>query len=153
MYFEISKYTFKGEIRMEINEEKRQKFIENAGKRVNNVLHDIQILEPMARSNNYDFTKADVEEMFAAMQETLNNTKEEYYKKFEMKAKSEKKAFVFGQRAVATSEKVVNIPIQNVEANITEDSINAVENVVANNDEIINEAETAVEENVNFSAE
>ena len=91
--------------------------------------------------------------MFNAMQETLNNTKEEYYKKFEMKAKSEKKAFVFGQRAVATSEKVVNIPIQNVEANITEDSINAVENVVANNDEIINEAETAVEENVNFSAE
>lgn len=138
---------------MEINEEKRQKFIENAGKRVNNVLHDIQILEPMARSNNYDFTKADVEEMFAAMQETLNTTKEEYYKKFEMKAKSEKKAFVFGQRAVATSENVVNIPIQNVEANITEDSINAVENVVANNDEIINEAETAVEENVNFSAE
>ena len=40
----------------EINEEKRQKFIEYAGKRVNNVLHDIQILEPMARSNTYDFT-------------------------------------------------------------------------------------------------
>ena len=42
---------------MEINEEKRQKFMENAGKRVNNVMHDIQILEPMARSNSYDFTK------------------------------------------------------------------------------------------------
>ena len=46
---------------MEINEEKRQKFMENAGKRVNNVMHDIQILEPMARSNSYDFTKEDVE--------------------------------------------------------------------------------------------
>ena len=58
---------------MEINEEKRQKFMENAGKRVNNVMHDIQILEPMARSNSYDFTKDDVEEMFSAMQETLDN--------------------------------------------------------------------------------
>ena len=53
---------------MEVNEEKRQKFMENAGKRVNNVMHDIQILEPMARSNAYDFTREDVEEMFTAMQ-------------------------------------------------------------------------------------
>ena len=45
---------------MEINEEKRQKFMESAGKRVNNVMHDIQILEPMARSNVYDFTQEDV---------------------------------------------------------------------------------------------
>ena len=45
------------EIKMEVNEEKRQKFMENAGKRVNKVMHDIQILEPMARSNSYDFTK------------------------------------------------------------------------------------------------
>ena len=46
---------------MEINEEKRQKFIEFAGKRVNNILHDIQVLEPMSRSNSYDFTKQDLE--------------------------------------------------------------------------------------------
>ena len=39
---------------MEVNEEKRKKFMEFAGKRVNNVMHDIQILEPMARSNAYD---------------------------------------------------------------------------------------------------
>ena len=54
---------------MEVNEEKRAKFMENAGKRVNKVMHDIQILEPMARSSVYDFTKEDVEEMFTAMQE------------------------------------------------------------------------------------
>ena len=48
---------------MEINEEKRIKFMEYAGKRVNNVLHDIQILEPMARSNSYDFTREDVEKI------------------------------------------------------------------------------------------
>lgn len=81
---------------MEVNEEKRAKFMEFAGKRVNNVLHDIQILEPMARSNSYDFTKQDVEEMFAAMQETLNNAKVEFDKKFEEKAKSERKTFSFG---------------------------------------------------------
>ena len=81
---------------MEVNAEKRQKFMENAGKRVNKVMHDIQILEPMARSNAYDFTKEDVEEMFNAMQETLNDAKAEFYKKFEEKAKSEKKVFAFG---------------------------------------------------------
>ena len=82
---------------MEINEEKRQKFMENAGKRVNNVMHDIQILEPMARSNSYDFTKDDVEEMFAAMQETLDSAKQEFYKKFEVKERAVKKSFSFGQ--------------------------------------------------------
>ena len=80
----------------EINEEKRAKFIDNAGKRVNNVLHGIQILEPMARSNTYDFTKQDVDEMFEAMQCALNDVKDEYYKKFEEKAKSAKKVFSFG---------------------------------------------------------
>ena len=55
----------------EVNEEKRAKFMEFAGKRVNNVLHDIQILEPMARSNAYDFTRQDVDEMFRAMEDTL----------------------------------------------------------------------------------
>lgn len=81
---------------MEVNEEKRAKFMEYAGKRVNNVLHDIQILEPMARSNSYDFTRQDVEEMFAAMQETLNEAKEEFNKKFEEKSRATKKVFSFG---------------------------------------------------------
>ena len=134
---------------MEINEQKRQKFIENAGKRVNNVLHDIQILEPMARSNNYDFTKADVEEMFAAMQETLNNAKEEYYKKFEMKAKSERKAFVFGQ-SISNVNGIVKDAINNVQneienSEISEASVNSLENLEQQNEEIINEVETNAE--------
>lgn len=92
-------------MKMEVNEEKRNKFMEYAGKRVNNVMHDIQILEPMARSNAYDFTKEDVEEMFSAMQETLNDVKAEFCKKFEEKAKAEKKVFSFG----ASSRKIENI--------------------------------------------
>ena len=80
---------------MEVNEEKRKKFMEFAGKRVNNVMHDIQILEPMARSNSYDFTKEDVEKMFYAMQESLNATQAEFEKKFEEKARAERKVFSF----------------------------------------------------------
>ena len=67
----------------------------NSGKRVNNVLHDIQILEPMARSASYDFTRADVDAMFNAMQETLDEAREEFNKKFEEKARAEKKVFSF----------------------------------------------------------
>ena len=90
---------------MEVNEEKRQKFIEYAGKRVNNVMHDIQILEPMSRSNSYDFTKQDLEEMFSAMEECLNTTKQEFYKKFEEKeARSVRKIFTFGASKNETSE-------------------------------------------------
>lgn len=92
---------------MEVNEEKRQKFMENAGKRVNKVMHDIQILEPMARSSVYDFTKEDVEEMFSAMQEALDNAKEEYNKKFEGKAKAEKKVFTFGASVKNTVQEEV----------------------------------------------
>ena len=88
---------------MEINEEKRQKFMEYAGKRVNNVLHDMQILEPMSRSASYDFTRQDVEEMFSAMQETLNNVKAEFEKKFEEKARAEKKVFSFGSTTTTTA--------------------------------------------------
>lgn len=91
---------------MEVNEEKRNKFMEYAGKRVNNVMHDIQILEPMARSNAYDFTKEDVEEMFNAMQETLNDAKSEFDKKFEEKARAEKKVFKFGVAKTSASETV-----------------------------------------------
>jgi len=89
---------------MEINEEKRIKFMEYAGKRVNNVLHDIQILEPMARSNAYDFTKEDVDKMFTAMQNTLDSVKEEYNKKFEQKVKSEKKLFSFDDVIVPSQD-------------------------------------------------
>ena len=104
---------------MVVNEEKRNKFMEFAGKRVNNVMHDIQILEPMARSNAYDFTKEDVEEMFNAMQETLNDAKSEFYKKFEEKAKSEKKVFSFGSNNKTVSETIVEEENFEIEENVT----------------------------------
>lgn len=78
--------------------------MENAGKRVNKVMHDIQILEPMARSSVYDFTKSDVEEMFLAMQESLNTAKAEFEKKFEEKTKAERRLFSFGTNVVPVAE-------------------------------------------------
>jgi len=128
---------------MKTNEEKRAKFIECAGKRVNNVLHDIQILEPMARSSVYDFTKQDIEEMFSAMQETLNNAKIEFEKKFEEKAKSEKKVFSFG----------ATIATPSIE---TTETISAVTIAPETNDTIVATAEdlstvaTSSEENLTF---
>lgn len=89
---------------MEVNEEKRKKFMENAGKRVNKVMHDIQILEPMARSSVYDFTKEDVEKMFFAMQDALDSAKAEYNKKFEEKVKSERKMFSFDTEITSSNE-------------------------------------------------
>lgn len=124
---------------MEINEQKRQKFMENAGKRVNNVMHNIQILEPMARSNNYDFSKDDVEEMFAAMQETLDNAKEEFYKKFEMKAKSERKAFSFGQAKAI---------VANAVESVIEKEASVEENVSENVSEVVNEMQNIDENNI-----
>lgn len=111
---------------MEVNEEKRNKFMEYAGKRVNNVMHDIQILEPMARSSAYDFTKEDVDEMFNAMQETLNDAKEEFYKKFEEKAKAEKKVFSFGAAKTTPKSSVETIS----ESEEATDVLNSEEDVV-----------------------
>lgn len=120
---------------MEINEEKRQKFIEFAGKRVNNILHDIQVLEPMSRSNSYDFTKQDLEEMFTAMQECLDSTKEEFYKKFEEKeAKSARKTFSFGATKIPQNE-VNDVNTQQFDSSATEinnNIDNSANNIVEN---------------------
>ena len=122
---------------MEINEEKRQKFIEFAGKRVNNILHDIQVLEPMSRSNSYDFTKKDLEEMFTAMQECLDSTKEEFYKKFEEKeAKSARKTFSFGATKIPQNEvNDVDVAPQQFDSSATEinnNIDNSANNIVEN---------------------
>ena len=119
---------------MEINEEKRQKFIEYAGKRVNNILHDIQVLEPMSRSNSYDFTKQDLEEMFTAMQECLDSTKEEFYKKFEEKeAKSARKTFTFGaSKQIQNETNELNTTAQEFDSNLTTEINNNIESSTNN---------------------
>ena len=92
---------------MEINEEKRQKFMEMAGKRVNNILHDIEILIPMSRSTNYDYTKDDVEQMFTAIINRLEDTKSEFEKKFEEKEINAKKIFTFSTTSKDEIEEII----------------------------------------------
>lgn len=117
---------------MEVNQEKRAKFMENAGKRVNKVMHDIEILEPMSRSSVYDFTKEDVEEMFCAMQNALDTAKAEYNKKFEGRAKAERKLFSFGTGLAQTT------PTENVSnttnAGIKSDEVIENASIVAGNE-------------------
>ena len=110
---------------MEVNEEKRMKFMDNAGKRVNKVMHDIQILEPMATSSVYDFTKEDVEEMFFAMQDALNTAKSEFDKKFEEKAKAERKVFSFGGSSASPVSAPVEASVINTEVapEVTEENV------------------------------
>jgi len=138
---------------MKVNEEKREKFIECAGKRVNNVLHDMQILEPMARSSVYDFTKEDIEEMFTAMQETLNNVKAEFEKKFEEKVRSEKKVFSFGRTATSSVETVTTATETIVENTVAPMEVVATEEPVTASVENIPEVTedlSAVSSNDNF---
>lgn len=118
---------------MEVNEEKRIKFMENAGKRVNKVMHDIQILEPMARSSVYDFTKGDVEEMFLAMQESLNTAKAEFEKKFEEKTKAERRAFSFGTNTTPVVENNVTPNVVQEQNNTVVQNIETAEETVAAN--------------------
>ena len=117
---------------MEVNEEKRKKFMENAGKRVNKVMHDIQILEPMSRSSVYDFTKDDVDKMFFAMQDALNTAKAEYEKKFEEKSKTERRVFSFDNIEVQELSRVQNGG--NQVQNIVENSVNQSQEIIENQD-------------------
>ena len=113
---------------MEVNQEKRAKFMENAGKRVNKVMHDIEILEPMSRSSVYDFTKEDVEEMFCAMQNALDTAKAEYNKKFEGRAKSERKLFSFGTGIAQNTNIETNNAATYTQTPVEETAINTAQN-------------------------
>lgn len=116
---------------MEVNQEKRAKFMENAGKRVNKVMHDIEILEPMSRSSVYDFTKEDVEEMFCAMQNALDTAKAEYNKKFEGRAKSERKLFSFGT-GIAQSVPTTQSQVADISASASVEVATATTSEIAN---------------------
>lgn len=75
-----------------MNEEKRNKFKEVAGKRVTNILHDLSILEPMAKSSAYDYSKQDVTKMFGAMKNKLDIVESKFIEKLEKKEKEVKVA-------------------------------------------------------------
>ena len=54
---------------------RRERFLKIATNRTNKILDDIRLLGNCSNENNYEFTKEDVEKMFNAIQEALNEAK------------------------------------------------------------------------------
>lgn len=54
---------------------KRERFLKIATNRTNKILDDIRLLGNCSNENNYEYTVAEVEKMFNAIQESLNETK------------------------------------------------------------------------------
>ncbi len=71
--------------------EKRLRFERVASKRVEKILHYLDLLGNCANKSNYEYTKDDVNKMFREIQNHLNFTK----KKFEMELNKDKKRFKF----------------------------------------------------------
>jgi hypothetical protein len=61
----------------------RDKFVRLANKRVSNALKAMQLIGNLANRSNYDYTEADVQKIFKALQDELSASK----KKFEMAQK------------------------------------------------------------------
>ncbi len=61
-----------------MNNIKRERFLKIATNRTNKILDDIRLLGNCSNLNNYEYTKEDVEKMFSAIQEALNETKAKF---------------------------------------------------------------------------
>lgn len=72
------------------NESKNEKFIRIASPRVNSVIDKLDILSNCA-SANYEYTEEQVESMFQAIRDAVDNC----YEQFRPKAKAEKEKFTF----------------------------------------------------------
>ena len=57
---------------------RRERFLKIATNRTNKILDDIRLLGNCSNVNNYEFTKEDVEKMFHAIQEALNEAKSKF---------------------------------------------------------------------------
>ena len=72
------------------NETKNEKFVRIASPRVNAVIDKLDILSNCA-SSNYEYTEEQVEAMFQAIRDAVDNC----YAQFQPKVKSEKEKFTF----------------------------------------------------------
>ena len=72
------------------NKTKNEKFVRIASPRVNAVIDKLDILSNCA-SGNYEYTEEQVENMFQAIRDAVDNC----YAQFQPKVKSEKEKFTF----------------------------------------------------------
>ncbi len=80
----------KANINIPENETKNEKFVRIASPRVNAVIDKLDILSNCA-SSNYEYTEEQVENMFQAIRDAVDNC----YAQFQPKVKSEKEKFTF----------------------------------------------------------
>ena len=57
---------------------RRERFLKIASNRTNRVLESIRALENCGNTNNYEYTTEEVEKMFNAIQEALDNAKTKF---------------------------------------------------------------------------
>ena len=74
-----------------MNKLKRERFEKVAAKRVEKILHYIDLLGNCANTSNYEYNKSDVEKMFKEIQKALNVTKN----RFEIEMSKTKRKFNF----------------------------------------------------------
>ena len=72
--------------------EKRQRFEKVAGNRVQKVLDTLQLLKNCSNRNNYEYSEADVEQMFSAISKALKDARSIYVNELN---KVSKKGFSF----------------------------------------------------------
>jgi hypothetical protein len=56
----------------------REKFVRLATKRVSNALKAMQLIGNLSNRSNYDYTEADVQKIFKALQEELSSSKKKF---------------------------------------------------------------------------
>lgn len=64
----------------------REKFVTLATRRVNNALKAIQLIGNLSNKSNYDYTEADVEKIFTALNKELKSCRE----RFQLTSKNER---------------------------------------------------------------
>ena len=55
-----------------MSDDRRQRFLKVAPKRINKVLEDIRLLSHCSNTNNYQYTEDEVKQCFSAIREEIN---------------------------------------------------------------------------------
>ena len=62
------------------HETKREKFIRLAEARTNKIIDTLQLLGNLSNTSTYEYSKKDVDQMFKAIEEAVNDAKAKYNK-------------------------------------------------------------------------
>ena len=74
---------------MATEEEKREKFKRIAENRTNRIINDLRLLGNCSNRSNYEYTEDDVKKIFAAIENALKESKQQFYAKKDKKQRFE----------------------------------------------------------------